>query len=148
MKSTLEIILSPYCVGILNDDQFIVIKKGRIEEDATLQILETSTDGLKKQRDHLKALLKNDHSIANKDRKELEVPCPNRVRNNKLRVTRCGPSTNIRFGLVSGLRQSGAGRARGNRFLNAWKNACSSSPAYAAKVLRCFASGNVRGERV
>jgi len=73
MKSTLEIVLSPYCAGILNDDQYVIIKRGQIEEDATLQIAETSTDGLKKQRDHLKTLLKNDHSIGNKDRKELDV---------------------------------------------------------------------------
>lgn len=75
MKSTLEIILSPYCAGIMNekDNQYIVVKKGRSEEDAILQIAATSTDGLKKQRDHLKTILANDQTIAHKDKKELEV---------------------------------------------------------------------------
>jgi len=75
MKSTLEIILSPYCAGILNekDNQYIVVKKGRSEDDAILQIANTSTDGLKKQRDHLKTVLANDQTIPNKDKRELEV---------------------------------------------------------------------------
>jgi hypothetical protein len=75
MKSTLEIILSPYCAGILNekDNQYIVVKKGRSEDDAILQIADTSTDGLKKQCDHLKTVLANDQTIPHKDRKELQV---------------------------------------------------------------------------
>jgi hypothetical protein len=75
MKSTLEIILSPYCAGILNEEnnQYIVVKRGQTEDDAILQITATSTDGLKKQRNHLKTLLDSDQTIAHKDRKELEV---------------------------------------------------------------------------
>jgi pheromone shutdown protein TraB len=74
MKSTIEVILSPYCAGILNEErnQYIAVKK-RSEYDAILQIAATSTDGLKKQRDHLKTLLANDQSIPHKEKKELEV---------------------------------------------------------------------------
>ena len=75
MKSTLEIILSPYCAGILNEEnyQYIVVKKRDTKEDAVLQIAATSEDGLTKQRDHLKTHLAQDKEIAPKDKKDLEI---------------------------------------------------------------------------
>ena len=75
MKSSLEIILSPYCAGILNekDYQFIIVKKGRTEEDASLQLAATSTEGLKKQNEHLQTIIDSDQTITDKDRAELEL---------------------------------------------------------------------------
>ena len=70
----IEIVLSPYCAGILSgDDQYIVVKKGHTEEDAVIQIAATSPEGLKKQRDHLKKHLAEDKDVAPNDRREPEV---------------------------------------------------------------------------
>ena len=75
MKSTIEIILSPYCAGIINEEKnlYIVIKKRATEEVAILQIAATTPDGLKKQRDFLNKHLAEDKDVAPKDKKELEL---------------------------------------------------------------------------
>jgi hypothetical protein len=73
----LEINLSPYCTGILiekddqEDDQYIVVAKRNLKEDATLKIEATSTEGLKKLREHLEKHLGSDKDMTPIDKREL-----------------------------------------------------------------------------